>query len=89
MCSRPLVQVDARLASALRSWLDFHLALGVDHVFVYDHDGSAREAVAPYLRRGVVTRVQPPQPGARERERGRWGKGVRHHSVAKESNYQV
>merc|ERR1712032_1454115 len=38
----------------LQDWVEYHLALGVDRLVLYDIDGSAREALQPYIASGVV-----------------------------------
>ncbi len=42
----------------LREWLDYHIAVGVDHFYLYDQDGGdeAREILRPYEEKGYVTR---------------------------------
>lgn len=42
----------------LREWLAYHQGIGVDHVTLYDQDGSeeAREIVAPFEASGFATR---------------------------------
>ena len=43
----------------LHEWLEYHLLVGVLHFFLYDMDDSAasRALLAPYEKRGLVTRV--------------------------------
>lgn len=45
-------------APMLHEWLEYHLLIGVDHFYMYDHyhstDGS-REILAPYIACGLVT----------------------------------
>jgi len=53
-------------AVMLREWLPFHLAVGVDHFYLYDNgsDDNSREIIEPYRRRGVVTLTDwPANPG--------------------------
>lgn len=55
MCSRPRYGLtDAGTQSALRQWMRYHNHIGIDHFFLYDHDGSVMEALPPELR-GQVT----------------------------------
>jgi hypothetical protein len=52
-------------ADYLEEWLCYHLALGVDHVFLYDNgstDGSA-SLLEPYINHGLLTRLDWPLPG--------------------------
>jgi hypothetical protein len=52
-------------ADYLEEWLCFHLALGVDHVFLYDNgstDGTL-ELLETYANHGLVTVVAWPLPG--------------------------
>ena len=52
-------------AEYLEEWLAFHLALGVDHFFIYDNgstDGSA-ELLERYINHGLVTRIDWPIGG--------------------------
>ena len=52
-------------AEYLEEWLAFHLALGVDHFFLYDNgstDGSA-ELLERYINHGLVTRIDWPIGG--------------------------
>lgn len=41
----------------LTEWLDYHLDVGVDHLFLCDHDGSeqTKDLLAPYIARGQAT----------------------------------
>ena len=41
----------------LKEWLDYHLAVGVDHFYLFNQDGSESswEIVKPYIERGVAT----------------------------------
>ena len=41
----------------LKEWLDYHLAAGVDHFFIYDNDisDSSKEILKPYIDAGFVT----------------------------------
>lgn len=52
-------------AAYLEEWLCFHLALGVDHVFLYDNgstDGTAT-LLEPYVNHGLLTLMHWPLPG--------------------------
>jgi hypothetical protein len=52
-------------AEYLEEWLAFHLALGVDHFFIYDNgstDGSA-ELLERFINHGLVTRIDWPLGG--------------------------
>ena len=50
-------------APYLKEWLDYHLAAGVDHFFLYDNDSpdNQSEVVAPYVAAGLVDYF--PAPG--------------------------
>ena len=41
----------------LKEWLDYHLAAGVDHFYIYDNDisDSSKEILKPYIDAGFVT----------------------------------
>lgn len=43
-------------APYLKEWLDYHLAAGVDHFFIYDNDSpdNQKEIAEPYVRKGLV-----------------------------------
>lgn len=51
-------------APFLKEWLDFHLALGVDHFYLYNNnsDDDFREVLRPYVLGGVITLIDWPQP---------------------------
>lgn len=53
-CSQPLFGVD-RHQVLVGDWLEYHLAFGIEHIVVYDSDGSAAAAVAGYVANGSVT----------------------------------
>ena len=40
----------------LKEWIDYHLAAGVDHFYLYDNDSTDNqsEVVAPYVKAGLV-----------------------------------
>ena len=50
-------------APYLKEWLDYHLAAGVDHFYLYDNDSpdNQSEVVAPYVAAGLVDYF--PAPG--------------------------
>lgn len=56
-------------AARLAEWLEYHLLLGIEHFYLYDH-GSTDDSYAvlrPYVERGLVTHIWwpfPPDPGA-------------------------
>ena len=47
----------------LKEWLDYHLAAGVDHFYLYDNDSTDNQAevVKPYVEAGLVDYI--PMPG--------------------------
>lgn len=54
-------------APRLPEWIEYHQNLGVDHFYLYSvgsHD-SFREALAPYLNKGLVTLVNWPEVASR------------------------
>lgn len=60
-----IVAIVKNEAEYLEEWLCFHLALGVDHFFIYDNgssDGSA-ELLERYINHGLVTRIDWPIGG--------------------------
>lgn len=71
-------------ASYLDEFICFHLALGVDHIYIYDNNSqdNTSDVLAKYVEKGVVTHVvwpaKPPSPTAdidcvlRCREKSRW-----------------
>ncbi len=46
-------------APYVKEWLDYHLAAGVDHFYIYDHESSDnfKEVLNPYINAGIVTYV--------------------------------
>ena len=46
----------------LKEWLDYHLAAGVDHFYLYDHESTDNynEIIKPYVEKGIVTSVYYP-----------------------------
>jgi glycosyltransferase involved in cell wall biosynthesis len=60
-----LVAIVKNEAEYLEEWLAYHLALGVDHFYLYDNgstDGSA-ELLERYINHGLVTRIDWPIGG--------------------------
>ena len=60
-----LVAIVKNEAAYLEEWLAYHLALGVDHFFIYDNgstDDSA-ELLERYINHGLVTRIDWPIGG--------------------------
>lgn len=49
-------------APFLKEWLDYHLAIGVDHFYLYDNnsDDQYRELIEPYVNSGLVTLIEFP-----------------------------
>ncbi|MBR2215474.1 MAG: glycosyltransferase family 92 protein [Selenomonadaceae bacterium] len=41
----------------LREWLDYHLAAGVEHFYLYDNESedNTQDIIAPYVAQGIVT----------------------------------
>jgi Glycosyltransferase family 92 len=73
--SSPRVAVCLRFrdeARYLSEWLDYHLAAGIDHFFLYNNNSKDefREVLQPYLKREVVTLIDwpfaPASPAAEE-----------------------
>lgn len=52
-CSAPFFDLWGR-ELLLRDWVEYHLAIGVDRLILYDADGSAREALSSYVASGRV-----------------------------------
>jgi hypothetical protein len=52
-------------ASYLEEWLCYHLALGADHVFLYDNGSTDETAtiLEPYINHGLLTLLEWPLPG--------------------------
>jgi len=50
-------------ANCIAEWIDFHLAVGVNKIYLYDNDSTdnIREVVAPYVAAGRVEYI--PRPG--------------------------
>ncbi len=49
----------------LREWLDYHLAVGVEHFYLYNNDLETTESDAilqPYVERGLVDNIPYPGP---------------------------
>jgi hypothetical protein len=56
-------------APHLAEWIEFHLLVGVERFFLYDHESTdrGREVLAPYVEEGVVeVHDWPIHPGQRE-----------------------
>jgi Glycosyltransferase family 92 len=66
---KPYIAVQAMFLNEspyLREWLEFHLLVGVERFFLYDHESTdaSREVLAPYVADGtVVVHDWPVQPG--------------------------
>ena len=60
-----IVAIVKNEAEYLEEWLAFHLALGVDHFFIYDNDStdSSAELLERYINHGLVTRIDWPIGG--------------------------
>ena len=43
----------------VKEWLDYHLAAGVDHFYIYDHESTDNftEVLQPYIESGIVTYI--------------------------------
>ena len=46
----------------LKEWIDYHLAIGVDHFYLYDNNSTDdyAEVVQPYIAKGIVTLIDWP-----------------------------
>jgi len=46
----------------LKEWLDYHLAAGVEHFYLYDNDSpdNQAEVAAPYVKAGLVDYIYAP-----------------------------
>ena len=46
----------------LKEWIDYHLAIGVDHFYLYDNNSTDDyvEVVQPYIAKGIVTLIDWP-----------------------------
>ena len=44
-------------APYVKEWLDYHLAAGVNHFYIYDHESTDnfKEVLQPYINAGIVT----------------------------------
>jgi len=60
-----IVAIVKNEADYLEEWLAFHLALGVDHFFIYDNGSTDTSAVLleRYINHGLVTRIDWPIGG--------------------------
>jgi len=54
VCSNPRFNA-AGLDREFREWIHYHLLIGVDHVVLYDTDGTLEELARPYVNAGNVT----------------------------------
>jgi len=52
-------------APYVKEWLDYHLAAGVDHFYIYDNDSpdNFKEILQPYIDAGIVTYIFYPGTG--------------------------
>ena len=76
----------------LEEWIEYHLLVGCDHLYLYDNDGSdeVRELLAPYFRAGVVSHHpftwinvtrhdRPTHFGGRDKNHVAFGHAARHY----------
>ena len=51
-------------APFLKEWLDYHLAIGIDHFYLYNNnsDDNYMVIVKPYVDKGIVTLIEWPEP---------------------------
>lgn len=49
----------------VKEWIDYHLAAGVDHFFIYDNESpdNFKEVLQPYIDAGIVTYIFYPGTG--------------------------
>lgn len=68
-----VVLITRNSATRLPEWLDFHLAAGVGHFFVYENlsDDGTSDVLAPYVARGLAT-VLPWHVDVQDSRSGRW-----------------
>ena len=52
-----IVAIMKNEASYVKEWLDYHMAAGVDHFFIYDNESpdNFKEVLQPYIDAGIVT----------------------------------
>ena len=52
-------------APYVKEWLDYHLAAGVDHFYIYDNESpdNFKEVLQPYIDAGIVTYIFYPGTG--------------------------
>lgn len=52
-------------ADYLKEWIEYHLLLGVDHFYLYNHNSTDHflEVLTPYIEKGVVECIDYSQPG--------------------------
>lgn len=50
-------------APFLKEWIDYHLAIGVDHFYLYNNNSTDnfREIVMPYIEKGIITLIDWPE----------------------------
>ena len=50
-------------APFLKEWIDYHLAIGVDHFYLYDNNSTDnfREIIIPYIDKGIITLIDWPE----------------------------
>jgi len=49
----------------LKEWLDYHLAVGVEHFYLYNNDDDSTESdsiLKPYMEKGLVDNIHAPGP---------------------------
>ena len=53
-------------APFLKEWLDYHLAIGIDHFYLYNNnsDDNYMVIVKPYVDKGIVTLIEWPEPNS-------------------------
>ena len=54
-----IVSMMKNAAPYVKEWLDYHLAAGVEHFFIYDNDSedNFKEVLQPYIDAGIVTYI--------------------------------
>jgi len=56
VCTQPLFLGPGLSPLRLIEWIEYHLILGMSHVYIYDRDDTLQELLAYHVRMGVVTR---------------------------------
>lgn len=53
-------------APFLKEWLDYHIAIGVDHFYLYNNNSTDcyKEILNPYICDGVVSLIEWPEPNS-------------------------